>query len=90
MEDNWAERVAIGSAEFQQGCERRRWVSRVHSFDPSTGRAFIQVGECWPGIAPTVEYAVYSWREWDLTHNQEVRLIRVCGSPFEPFDDSAQ
>jgi len=28
----------------------------------------------------------YSWREWDVANNQEVRVIRVCKDPFESFE----
>lgn len=62
-EDTSTEMAILSQADFQHGCERRRWVSRIHALDPSTGRAIIQVGECWPGTAPIVEHAVYSWRE---------------------------
>jgi hypothetical protein len=30
----------------------------------------------------------YSWREWDIATNREVRLLKVCADPFEPFQRS--
>ena len=85
MDDNWTERRVISKADFEKGCERRRWVSKVHSMD-AAGRAVIQVGEEGTPSVTGEMRVIYSWREWDLAHNQEVRLIRVCRSPFEPFD----
>ena len=40
-----------------------------------------------PENSVTISY-IYSWREWDLTVNQEVKTIRVCSDPFEPFEKS--
>lgn len=63
----------------------RRWVSALHSFDARSGTAIIQIGEGESRV-------IYSWREWDLKANKEVKTIRVCDNPFEPFgnaDESA-
>jgi hypothetical protein len=27
-----------------------------------------------------------SWREWDLLNNRQVKVLRVCKSPFETID----
>lgn len=83
--DLWRERTVITRQQFEAGTERRRWVSQLHSFDPSTGNAIIKVAE---GNAPkdskSVSY-VYSWREWSLRTNGEVRFIRICKDPFEEY-----
>jgi hypothetical protein len=75
----WIVKAAISCADFQKGSQKRRWISQVQSFDPETGRAILRIGE---GHARVT----YSWREWDVANNQEVRLIRVCKNPFEPFE----
>ena len=68
------------------GFPQRRWVSRVQSFDPATGYGIIQIGEEGPPDAAGAMHVTYSWREWDVANNQEVRMIRICQDPFEPFD----
>jgi hypothetical protein len=83
--DFWRERKVITQQQFEMGTDKRRWVNQLHSFNPKTGNAIIKVAE---GDAPknsgTVNY-VYSWREWNLLTNAEVRLIRVCSNPFEEY-----
>jgi hypothetical protein len=83
---NWKQRLIITQDDFERGSERQRWVSDIHSFDPVSGHAIIKVAE---GDAPktattTVHYG-YSWREWSLLTNGEVRLIRTCADPFEKY-----
>jgi hypothetical protein len=84
--DAWEERVVITREAFEAGTDRRRWVSSLHSFDPTCGTAIIKVAEGdLPRGADRVHYT-YSWREWDLAHNREFRFIRTCESPHESFD----
>jgi hypothetical protein len=81
----WKQRLIITRDDFERGTDRRRWVSEIHSFDPDTGNAIIKVAEGdVPKNSGTVHY-IYSWREWSLLTNAEVRLIRVCADPFERF-----
>jgi hypothetical protein len=83
--DTWRERAVITQQQFEAGTDRRRWVSELHSFDPSTGNAIIKVGE---GDAPKDSIrvrSVYSWREWSLRTKGEVRFIRICKDPFEKY-----
>jgi hypothetical protein len=81
----WEKLTEISREEFEKGRNRRRWVSQLHSLNPSEGTAIIKVAE---GDAPrdsgSVQY-MYSWREWNLRTNGEVRIIRVCKDPFEEF-----
>ncbi len=85
----WSDRLVITRDDFQPPSKHRRWVSSLHSFDPDSGLAVIQVAEGdVPVGAPRVHYT-YSWREWDLQHNREVRLLAVCKSPFDKYDPSA-
>jgi hypothetical protein len=82
----WAAKAVISSADFQKGARGRRWVCKLHSFDSRTGRANVQVGEEAPTDAAQSTHLTYSWREWDVANNREVRLIRVCENPYEPFE----
>jgi hypothetical protein len=81
---NWSDHVVITKADFEATSPRRPWVSDIYSIDPSAGSAIIKVAEETP---PTngASVCIYSWREWSLTSNAEVRVIRVCKEPFEPF-----
>jgi hypothetical protein len=88
--DAWSERLVITQADFQRGAGRRRWVSDLHSLDPASGLAVLQVGEEQPPDARGAVRAEYSWREWDLAHNREVRVLRVCQSSFENLDGTAR
>ena len=87
--DIWGNCVVLKKEDFQGNHPRRRWVSGIHSIDSTTGNAIIQVAEESPpaaiggGFAYTVDY---SWREWNLRTNGEVRFLRKCGSPYEKFE----
>jgi hypothetical protein len=81
----WHDHIVISSAAFQAGSPRRRWVSQIHSLDAAKGTAIIKVAEGdLPEGSPSVRY-IYSWREWSLLTNGEVRLIRTCADPFEKY-----
>jgi hypothetical protein len=83
---NWYNRLTISKRDFQGTNSHTRWVSEIHSIDPTNGTAVIKVAE---GDAPEgssrVHY-IYSWREWSLLTNAEVRVIRICTVPSENFD----
>lgn len=82
----WSPKVTITQSDFQQDAVFRRWVHEIQSLKPDTGFATIQVGEEGvPDDAGTV-HVTYSWREWDLNLNKELRTIKVCQSPFEKLD----
>ena len=81
----WHDRVVISQATFQGSSPRRRWVSQIHSLDAMNGTAIIKVAEGdVPEGSPSIRF-VYSWREWSLLTNGEVRLIRTCADPFEKY-----
>ncbi len=83
--DTWRERAVITQQQFEAGADRRRWVSELHSFNPTTGNAIIKVAA---GDAPRDSIRVrivYSWREWNLCTNEEVGFIRICKDPFEKY-----
>lgn len=81
----WYDHILISEAAFQAGSSRARWVSEIHSLDAAKGTAIIKVAEGdVPAGSTTVQY-IYSWREWSLLTNGQVRMIRVCGDPFEKY-----
>lgn len=82
----WQDHVIISQAAFQTGSPRTRWVSQIHSLDATKATATIMVAEGdAPAGSPTVNY-IYSWREWSLLTNGEIRVVRVCNSPFETYE----
>lgn len=87
-ETKWVDRCAINHRDFQGGKGRRRWVSDIHSLDSSKGSAVIKVAEessrVISGSNITVK-VVYSWREWNLLTNGEIRVLQVCQNPLEEF-----
>lgn len=85
---NWTDRSSIGQQAFQGGSVRRRWVNEIDSFDSAKGTAVIKVGEESPPVkngSTTTVSVVYSWREWSLLTNGEVRVLRICKDPFEKY-----
>jgi|ERR1043166_2161937 hypothetical protein len=81
----WHDHVVISQAAFQAGSPRRRWVSQIHSFDATKGTAIVKMAEGdVPEGSPSIRY-VYSWREWSILTNGEVRFIRTCADPFEKY-----
>lgn len=81
----WHDHIVISEAAFQAGSPRTRWVSQLHSLDAANGTAIIKVAEGdVPAGSPSIRY-IYSWREWSLLTNGEVRLIRTCADPFEKY-----
>jgi hypothetical protein len=82
----WHDHMAISKHAFQGTNSRMRWITEIHSIDPTNGTAIIKVAEGnAPDGSPYVGY-VYTWREWSLSANSEVRLIRVCADPFEKYE----
>lgn len=85
----WRDKVLITRQAFQGGRSLDRWISRIGAFDPINGRAVIKVAE----ESPTARTnstggwvdTIYSWREWDLLNNREIRVVRVCKDPFEKY-----
>jgi len=77
-------------ADFQRNSDRERWVCALDTFDPAAGRAIIKV--CEMELPPDkagpggFRRCIYSWREWDLLANCEVKMLRVCEEPFEEYE----
>lgn len=84
----WTEHVVITRADFQPPTKHARWVSDLYSFDPNAGLAIIQVAEGNVPAGTLPAHYTYSWREWDVQHNREARLLSVCKSPFDKYDPS--
>jgi hypothetical protein len=81
----WTSAAVITAATFQEGSRRRRWVSDIHAFDAANGRAIIRVGEEGEPDAAGAVWVEYSWREWDMSRNADLRVIQLCEGPFEPY-----
>lgn len=84
----WTAKVTVTQGDFQRDTKRRRWISEIHSLEPETGHAVFKVGEEDAPDASGAIRVIYSWREWDLVADEEVRTLRVCDSPFDPLDES--
>jgi hypothetical protein len=76
----WQRKATITKADLEMD-GTRRMVIDLHSFDARYGSAIIKVGEGNWGMT-------YSWREWDLWSNKEIRTIKVCECPFDSLGDS--
>jgi hypothetical protein len=83
---DWRCKAVITQSDFQANSNTRRWVSALHSFDSTTGRAIIKVAEDVP-VDKSFTRCVYSWREWDLLANLEVQLFRICEAPHEGYEN---
>ena len=83
---NWSDRAVITKTDFEAGSLRWRSVTDIYSVDPSTGTAVIKVAEMSPPRTNGSTTVVYSWREWSMTSNAEVRVLRVCKEPSEPLN----
>ena len=79
----WSDHRVITKDQFQAGSSRDRWVSEIYRLDSASGNSIIKVAEVFSTNGGTT--CVYSWREWNLSTNAEVRLLRICKEPFEPF-----
>lgn len=85
---NWVDEYVISQAGFQGSSTRSRWVSDIERLDVTNGTALIKVAEESPPVtkgARTTVNVVYSWREWSMVTNGEVRTLRVCKDPFEKY-----
>lgn len=82
----WTPKITITQSDFEKGTKHRRWISEIHSLAPDTGRATIKVGEEGPPDHAGSVHVTYSWREWDLVDNKEVRIIEVCDAPFDELE----
>lgn len=81
----WTNRVVITKAAFQGSSARARWVSEIQGLDSTNGTAIIKVAEEEAPTASPMIRIIYSWREWSLLTNREVRLVRICADPFEKY-----
>ena len=81
----WTEKMRIDSNAFQKGSKRRRWIADIYSFKAPSGTAIIKVAEADTFMDSGHEVFTYSWREWSLITNLEIRTIRPCHDPFEGY-----
>src|SRR5215510_1450243 len=81
---NWTNRAVITKADFNDGSFEERWISEIHSVNPGSATAIIKVAQL-PKSQDPDRRVTYSWREWDLISNREVRVLKICNDPFEPL-----
>jgi hypothetical protein len=85
IEGRWRDKAIISKDAFQGGSLRKRWVIELNSLNATNGTAIIKVAEGdVPEGSTSIRY-VYSWREWSLLTNGEVRFLRTCADPFEKY-----
>jgi len=85
VSDRWHVHLVITREAFGTGSAQRRWVSDVHSLDPERGTAILKVAEESEPVGlllPAVKVQ-YSWCEWDLIHNVEMKRLQPCVTPFD-------
>lgn len=82
----WTPKKEITQEAFQANHNKRRWVSKLYSFDPINGHAIIQVAEGDTPIGSSSTSFYYSWRKWDLLQNRELETLQECNDPFEPYE----
>ena len=85
---NWTDSRVISQSAFQGASPQRRWVNEIAAFDSTTAIGAVKVGEESKPIrnGSSVSISVtYSWREWSLLTNGEVRVVRICKDPFEKY-----
>jgi hypothetical protein len=81
----WQPHITLKQSNFALPSKHPRWVCDIHSFDSLRGEAILKIGEGdAPDNAPRMK-ASYSWRRWDLVHNEELDRLRECANPFESF-----
>ncbi len=81
----WLPHVTLKQSDFAQPNKHPRWVSHLHSFDPSQGVAILKIGEGDAADNAPVMRVSYSWRKWDLIRNREIARLQECTSPFDTF-----
>jgi hypothetical protein len=83
----WQPHITITRADFVGPNKYQRWVSQLHSFDPTRGEAILKVAEAdAPEDAPRGKIN-YSWRKWDLVGNREIARLQECANPFDPLPE---
>ena len=85
--ESWVDVLSVTKESFQGKHPLQRWVSRVHSIDPESGRAIISVAENDLPEGSKRVHCYYTWREWDLKNNKEIAVLKKCDRPFDPFED---
>jgi hypothetical protein len=81
----WRTHVTITESDMMLPTRHERWISEIHSFDPSRGEAILRIAEGdapWDAPRCTINY---SWRLWDLANNREISRLQECANPFVPY-----
>ena len=85
--DDWETKTELGYPELEKVLGEQALVSRLHSFDPHTGRAVVQFSTNGPKDSLGGEWCLYTWRDWDLLNNREHRFIEISENIFSPPQD---
>ena len=64
------------------------WVADIGRFDSTTGNIIARFGQEKPGEGDYTKIVEYSWREWSLNQNKEVKFLYVCEDIFDKYDES--
>ena len=83
--EGWQNDLTISQDEFLAGSDCRRWIAKLHSFDPQNQTAILQTGT--DGSPTGIGVVKYCWCEWDLDRNCLIRNIKTCDNPFDSLDD---
>lgn len=84
-DSKWKCKIRIRKSDFQRDTQQVRWIREIHCFDPDSGSATIKVAEERPPYSAGTIRVHYSWREWDLVRNKQIRIVQECESPFDKF-----
>jgi hypothetical protein len=85
VDSKWKRKLIIRKSDFQGDAKQVRWISEIHRLDPHSGCATIKVAEEGPPDSAGTVRVKYSWRDWDLVGNKQIRVIQECQSPQERF-----
>ena len=81
----WVSLHQISKADFNELRLKERWVSGIHSFDPATGTAVLQIAEYEQPQSDGTMGVLYTWRYWNMLSNSEGHVLQVCKSPFDAY-----
>ena len=88
--NEWRKHHELSQDDIQWQHPNRRWVSEIHSISPDDGFAVMKIAEgnkpMYPIRVGVATSFYYSWRLWDLIGNREVKRLKDCDNPFDPYE----
>ena len=82
------EHLVLNRKDFITNPNMELWVADIGKFDSVTGNIIARFGQEKPGEGDYTKTVEYSWREWNLNQNKEVRFLYVCEDIFDKYDES--